>query len=140
MSREERDEHTSVLNALAQWESAFPGKSAETVKAERDAFGSKSAVVFSPPLDEGIKQAVQVLVNAGVETFESCQGGKGHSYAEPTVRFYGGKAEGFKALAVALQAGLKVGDLRRVWPVLDDEPTGPWWELTFTPDKNSPKD
>jgi hypothetical protein len=92
-------------------------------------------IAFSPPLDKGIKRAVQILVNAGIETFESCEGGKGHSYAEPTVRFYGGKGEGFKALAVALQAGLKVADLRRVWPVLDDEPTGPWWELTFTPTK-----
>jgi hypothetical protein len=91
---------------------------------------------FSPPLDKGIQKAVHVLVNAGIETFESCQGGKGHSYPEPTVRFHGGKAEGFKALSVALQAGLKIGDLRRVWPVLDGEPTGPWWELTFSPTKS----
>jgi len=97
---------------------------------------SKSkTTVFSPPLDKGIKRAVQILVSAGIETFESCEGGAGHSYAEPTVRFYGGKGEGFRALAAALQAGLKVADLRRVWPVLDDEPTGPWWELTFTPTK-----
>ena len=92
-------------------------------------------VIFSPPLDKGIERAVRVLVDAGIETFESCQGGNGHSYSEPTVRFYGGKGEGFRALAAALQAGLPVTDLRRVWPVLDNEPTGPWWELTFTPTK-----
>ena len=30
-----------------------------------------------------------------------------------------------------MSAGLPVTGLRRVWPVLDNEPTGPWWELTF---------
>lgn len=48
------------------------------------------------------------------------------------MRFYGNQAEGFRALAVAMQAQLPVTGLRRVWPVLDNEPTGPWWELTFT--------
>lgn len=93
---------------------------------------------FDSPLDKGIQKAVHVLVEAGVETFESCQGGRGHAYTEPTVRFHGGKSEGFRALAAALQAGLKVAGLRRVWPVLDDEPTGPWWELTFVPTRTSP--
>jgi len=91
---------------------------------------------FDSPLDKGIEKAVHGLVESGIETFESCQGGRGHAYPEPTVRFHGGKAEGFRALSVALQAGLKVAGLRRVWPVLDDEPTGPWWELTFVPTKS----
>jgi hypothetical protein len=47
------------------------------------------------------------------------------------VRFHGERSEGFRALAAALQVGLKVSALRRVWPILDGEPTGPWWELTF---------
>ena len=87
--------------------------------------------MFSSPLDPGIKQAVEVLRAAGIETFESCQGGPGHAYPEPTVRFHGHKAEGFKALSIAIHAGLPVSGLRRTWPVLDSEPTGPWWELTF---------
>jgi len=91
---------------------------------------------FDSPLDKGIEKAVHVLVEAGIETFESCQGGRGHAYCEPTVRFHGGKSEGFRALAAALQRGLKVAGLRRVWPVLDGEPTGPWWELTFVPTKS----
>lgn len=90
---------------------------------------------FSPPLDKGIEQAVLVLCDSGVETFESCQGGTGHAYPEPTVRFHGNKAEGFRALSVAMQAGLEVSELRRVWPLLDGEPTGPWWEMTFSPTK-----
>lgn len=82
-------------------------------------------------LDDGIRQAVLLLRKNGVETVESCEGGAGHAYPEPTVRFAGGKAEGYRALSVALQLGLKVSELRRVWPVLDYEPTGPYWELTF---------
>lgn len=82
-------------------------------------------------LDRGIRQAVMILRQGGVETFESCQGGDGHAYREPTVRFRGDRSEGFVALAAAMQAGLPVAELRRVWPILDGEATGPWWELTF---------
>jgi hypothetical protein len=87
---------------------------------------------FDPPLDLGIARYVQVLRAKNVETFESCQGGQGHSYPQPTVRFHGEKAEGFRALAVALAAKLPVFELRRVWPIHDEEPTGPWWELVFS--------
>lgn len=88
---------------------------------------------YDPPLDRGIAKAVHTLVTAGVETFESCEGGSGHAYPEPTVRFHGDQAEGLRALAAAMRARLPVRELRRVWPVLDNEPTGPWWELTFNP-------
>jgi len=88
---------------------------------------------YDPPLDPGIVEAVRVLWEAGIETFESCEGGLGHSYAEPTVRFHGYQGDGFRALAAAFEAGLPVVELRRVWPVIEGEPTGPWWELTFTP-------
>jgi hypothetical protein len=71
------------------------------------------------------------LRDAGIETFESCEGGPGHAYLEPTVRFHGDRSEGFRALSAGLQAGLRVTGLRRVWPVKDGEPTGPWWEMTF---------
>lgn len=86
---------------------------------------------FDPPLDRGIEGYVKELRQEGIETFESCDGSEGHTYAEPTVRFHGGRAEGFRALAVALQRGMPVDALRRTWPVNDGEPTGPWWELTF---------
>ena len=86
---------------------------------------------YDPPLDEGIRDAVVALQGAGVETFESCEGGADHAYPEPTVRFHGNHAEGLRALAAAISAGLPVASLRRTWPVLDYEPTGPWWELVF---------
>ncbi|MEA2141518.1 MAG: hypothetical protein QOC91_1617, partial [Solirubrobacteraceae bacterium] len=67
------------------------------------------------PLDEGIASYVQTLHAAGIETFESCEGGDGHAFPEPTVRFHGEHAEGFRALGVALQHQLPVLDLRRTW-------------------------
>lgn len=86
---------------------------------------------FDPPLDPGIAPYVILLRSNGVETYESCRGGEGHAYAEPAVRFHGGHPEGFRALAVAMQHGLPVSCLRRVWRVEAGEPTGPSWELVF---------
>lgn len=86
---------------------------------------------FEPPLDAGIAEVVAVLRDNGVETFESCEGGPGHAYPEPTVRFHGDTSEGLRALAAAIKAELPVAELRRTWPIQDDEITGPWWELTF---------
>ena len=88
----------------------------------------------SPPygtIDRGIRNAVRILHDNGIETFESCQGGRGHAFYEPTVRFHGGKGEGFRALAIALQHGLRVSELRRYYDLIDDEPVGPHWEMTF---------
>jgi hypothetical protein len=82
-------------------------------------------------LDKGIEQAVMVLRAAGIETWESCEGGEGHCFPEPTVRFNGDMQEGLKAISAAITAGLKVYQLRRVWRMNDGELEGPWWDLTF---------
>ncbi len=83
-------------------------------------------------MDPGIAPYVDVLDAAGIETYESCEGGPGHSYAEPAVRFYGAHGEGFRALAVALQHDLPVRAVRRIWTVDEDgQPDGPYWELCF---------
>jgi len=87
---------------------------------------------FDPPLDAGIALAVIALRSNNVETFEACEGGPGHAYPEPTVRFHGDASEGFRALSTAMKAGLPVAELRRVWPIQNSEPTGPWWEITLT--------
>jgi hypothetical protein len=96
-----------------------------------------TAVDYEPVLDVGLDPGIAAIVatlrGAGVETFESCEGGPGHAFPEPTVRFYGHRDEGYRALAVALGAGLGVRALRRYWDVTDGEPTGPHWELVFTP-------
>ncbi len=92
----------------------------------------------SPPvpgkLDKGIRRAVQILEDSGVETFESCEGGKGHAFTEPTIRFHGRADAGWKAMAICFVHGLPVLCLRRVWYVEDkcsSEPTGPKWEIVF---------
>lgn len=86
-------------------------------------------------IDAGIAREVKILWENGVETSESCEGGKGHSFFEPTVRFRGDHAEGFRALGVALQNGLKVSELRRFWSIQGGEPYGPEWEMTFSPNR-----
>jgi hypothetical protein len=84
-----------------------------------------------PHLDEGIRFAVQVLKVHGVETCESCEGGEGHAFPEPTVVFTGGAGAGWEALSVAMAYGLPVLALRQTWPFYDGHPNGPYWELTF---------
>lgn len=83
------------------------------------------------PIDTGIAYAVAVLRSGGVETFESCEGTKGHCFLEPTVRFAGNSGAGFRALSIAIDYGLPVADLRRAWRMIDGELTGPDWEMTF---------
>lgn len=82
-------------------------------------------------IDPGILKAVEILQGAGIETFESCEGGSGHAFPEPTVRFYGTPAAGPRALAACMDHGLPIMALRRVWYIENNEPTGPNWELTF---------
>lgn len=89
------------------------------------------------PLDVGIRRYVAILRSGGVETFKSCEGGEGHAFPEPTVRFHGNKAAGFRAVAVAMDHGLPILSLRLAWPINDGMPSGPWWEMTFATKDNS---
>ena len=68
-------------------------------------------------IDPGIAEQVATLRSEGIETFESCEGGTGHAFPEPTVRFHGNQAEGLRALAVVQAYGARVSALRRVWAV-----------------------
>lgn len=82
-------------------------------------------------LDRGIKQYVEQLQDCGIETFESCEGGPGHAYSEPTIRFHGAPEAGWRAMEVCLTYKLPVTSLRRIWVLIRNEPTGPYWEITF---------
>lgn len=97
--------------------------------------GGTSAVAYEPetdmPIDPGILRAVCVLRQAGVETFESCEGGAGHAMPEPTVRFHGNAWAGHKAFAAAMENGLPVLSVRQAYSVIDGRLEGPWWEITF---------
>jgi hypothetical protein len=82
-------------------------------------------------LDAGIRRAVELLREGGVETFESCEGGWGHSFYRPTVKFYGTTAAGWRALAVCKDSALPVRTLERVWDLEEGEPSGPYWQIVF---------
>lgn len=82
-------------------------------------------------LDPGIRYYVLVLRSQGIETFESCEGGEGHAFLEPTVRFHGNAFEGYRAFTAAMNFGLPVYSLRRFWSVEDGQLVGPQWEMTF---------
>jgi hypothetical protein len=83
------------------------------------------------PLDEGVRPFVEILQKGGIDTFESCQGGPGHSAPEPFVRFHGGAHEGYRAFAVAMEYGLPVLGLHRTYDVSDGQLVGPYWDMTF---------
>jgi hypothetical protein len=84
------------------------------------------------PLDTGIRRAVLILRRAGVETFESCDGGDGHAFPEPTIKFHGNAWAGFKAFAIAMENGLPAARVQYVWHEVDGHLHGPWWEIVFS--------
>jgi hypothetical protein len=90
---------------------------------------------FETPLDEWIAPAVMALRHAGIATEESCDGGLGHAFPEPTIRFGGDYAEALRAVSIAIREGLPVYTLRHVWRMDDGELIGPLWEITFTPQR-----
>ena len=82
-------------------------------------------------LDIGIRHYVLVLRSQGVETCQSCQGGPGHAYLEPTIEFRGDAGEGLRAVGIAVSHRLPVSELRRVWNIHGKELDGPIWTITF---------
>lgn len=82
-------------------------------------------------MDSKIMKLVEVLLEWGVETYESCQGGEGHPVDEPMVRFHGGRFEGVHAYRVAMLNGFNVKKINRFWNVIEEEIDGPSWELVL---------
>src|SRR5262245_24873117 len=98
-------------------------------------FGQMTGVGMSPSLlveeetpGSELAWPAAALRDAGIEVIEYLDD---PDLPEPLIRFSGGRSEGWRALAAAMQAGLSVGELRRVWQVAGGEPIGPWWELTL---------
>jgi hypothetical protein len=86
-------------------------------------------------LDPGIRFAVRVLHAAGgIETCQSCQGGKGHAYDCPSVDMIatGEDAIGMRALAALSDHGLPVQDVSLVWNVKNGLPYEKLWRVTFS--------
>jgi hypothetical protein len=74
---------------------------------------------FSPPLDKGIKKAVEILNTHGFKTFESCEGGDGHAFVEPTIRFTGNEFDCLRAFEICQLYHLCVHECRRVFRKTD---------------------
>lgn len=113
--------------AEAEINSAIPGRKSEYAMKPEDVDPQ-----VDMELDAGIREYVLALREGGIETFESCEGGEGHPFPQPTIRFHGTSGEGFRALAVAKERGLPISCIRMSYPVIDGWPTGPWWEMVFT--------
>lgn len=79
---------------------------------------------YPTDIDELILPAVKILNEHGFKTFESCQGGDGHAFLEPTVRFEGDEFDIIKACQICELHGLIVCEGRRIFrktPVYKDE-------------------
>jgi hypothetical protein len=83
------------------------------------------------PPDLGIVRAVKILPDVGIGTVQSCEGGEGHSYPEPTVEFVGGRSENWKAAHALLQFGLPIRRMGQIWKWNEGVPEGPIWAVTF---------
>lgn len=86
-------------------------------------------------LDPGIRFPVRVLHAAGgIETCQSCQGGKGHAYLQPTVDLISGSSDaiGFRALAALQAYSLPVDAIALVWSIHQGLPYERIWRVTLS--------
>lgn len=71
-------------------------------------------------LDPLIAPVVQILNEHGFKTFESCQGGEGHCYPEPTVRFFGAEFDLIRAYEICRHYGFNAHEVKRVYRKTDE--------------------
>lgn len=84
-------------------------------------------------LDKGIRFAVRALHAHGIETCQSCEGGEGHAYSEPSVDILAGPNDvaGFNALACLVDFGLPVSLVSKVWNIKNGMPYECIWRIIF---------
>ena len=91
-------------------------------------------------LDPLIAPVVEILNSHGFKTFESCQGGEGHCFPEPTVRFEGNEFDLLRAFEICEMYGIAVLSGKRVFrksPVYKNDMSpdvtqiGHTWESPF---------
>ena len=82
-------------------------------------------------LDRGIRFAVRVLHARGFETCQSCQGGRGHCYDQPTIDLNatGDDAWGFAAVAALQDYGIQVMDVSLHWNIRHGLPYDRKWRI-----------
>lgn len=86
---------------------------------------------FYQKIDAGIRFAVRVLHAAGIETCQSCEGGDGHAYHDPTVDLVADDGAGLRAVAALSDYGLDVLALAMVWPVRHGLIVDRIWRVTL---------
>jgi hypothetical protein len=94
-------------------------------------------------LDPGIVGTVKFLREAGVRTVSSCEGGDGHPYADPMVRFLGDVAEARRVVRLSRREGLIPFEIAKSWRLsgrgaaalnkIGQDLTG-HWDIQFEPD------
>jgi len=47
------------------------------------------------------------------------------------IRFHAHFDDGWRAFAIAIQRQWPIRSIHRIWPIINNEPTGPYWELKF---------
>ena len=113
---------------------------------QKMAISRNELLELAKEVDAGIQKVVVILNMFNITTLQSCEGkydvdgknsnlflGSGeHCYAEPTVDFDGTINDGFRVFALMREHGIGVNSFRREWRVIDGEPTGPIWSMTFT--------
>jgi hypothetical protein len=98
----------------------------------------------SSELDPGIRKAVRILQETGIQTLSSCQGRNRPGYSPerdgphhgdwPYVIIHGTAAHAFIAMGAALKEGLPVRSIEQSWFVYPEAPAtpiGPQWRITF---------
>ncbi len=76
-------------------------------------------VIDFKEIDKGIITAVELLRDYGFETFESCQGGAGHCFEDPTIRFFGSEFDLIRAWEICSLHGMEVFEAKRVYRKVD---------------------
>ena len=100
--------------------------------------GGKRNRIDLSNLDSGIRNAVQILNDHGFETWESCQGGDGHCFEMPTIRFWGEEFDLIRAYKICENYNLNVFEAHRVYRCVDigtnstrSCPNGDMWDIPF---------
>lgn len=70
-------------------------------------------------IDESIKPIVDILIQHGFKTFESCSGGQGHAFYEPTIRFKGNEFDLIRAYEICMMYGFQPLEVKRVYRKVD---------------------
>lgn len=66
-------------------------------------------------IDIGIRPAVELLLEHGFNTFESCEGGHGHAFDLPTIKFWGDDFDCIRVFELCEQFNFNVYKAYRVY-------------------------